>query len=186
MLQLILSLLAIALMAVTVTAAVSSINPAAVLAAQESTRMQRGFEDLEAGYQAFVGATQVEPTSMADLAPAYVFLPPSSVGTHWSFGVDAGGMRYVCLSGSFTDVQVTALQRLRQDFSPQAYFIGPGCGVAGGEGRPAAAYLLVRPKAGAVVASLPLGGAVATDGSLLLTREAIGIVYAPRSMSARA
>lgn len=148
--------------------------------------MQRGFEDLEAGYQAFVDATQVEPSSMADLAPAYVFLPPSSGGTHWSFGVDASGMRYVCLSGSFTDVQVTALQRLRQDFSPQAYFIGAACGVDGGEGKPTAAYLLVRPKAGTVVASLPPGGAGVTDAGLFSFRESTGVAPVPRPMSARA
>lgn len=151
MLQLVISLIAIALMGVTVTATVMSVNPVPIIAAREAGRLDDGFTALQSGYLTYTDTTHTQPGSLGDLAPAYVFLPPAPTGTTWSYGVVSGDTRYFCLSGTFTVAQLQALDMLRRDFSPQAYFVSSVCGGASAPtGSQAAAYLLVRPNAGAV------------------------------------
>lgn len=151
MLQLIFALIGIALMATTATAMVSVLNPAPIIAARESARMSDGFSNLRSAYLAYTDTNHLQPSSLGDITPSYVFLPPAPQGTAWSYGVDSTGTRYFCLSGTFTAVQMQALDMLRRDFSPQAYFVSAACGVASAPtGSQAAAYLLVQPNPGSV------------------------------------
>src|SRR5699024_473959 len=69
----------------------------------------------------------VAPAIMGQVAPNYVFIPPTVGATSWSFGSNFGA-RYFCLSGTFPPSLTRAALLLRTRFSPQAYFINTSCG----------------------------------------------------------
>lgn len=128
MFQLVLAVLAIGLVAATLSTTVSYVNPAAVQAETLADRLTEDFQDLKTGYETYMQSHATPPNALADITPAYVFRPPAPGPTHWSFGAGPSGGRYFCLSGTFSAVGVRAIRSLRVVFSPQAYFINTTCG----------------------------------------------------------
>lgn len=129
MFQLILVLIAIGLMSSMLVVGINYINPVPGQANALSERLEHGLNAMRTGFSQYVVEHTVPPPSLAALTPHYAFLPAPLPGTAWSFG-SAGTMgRYLCLSGTFDLVSVGAILRLRKVYSPQAYFIGPQCGL---------------------------------------------------------
>lgn len=141
MMQLIFAVLAIALMAGTALAAVTYINPAPVLAASMAKRLDSGFSGLRDGVHSYFSLNGAMPGSMGVLTPQYAFIPPAPDGAQWTFTAVDPANGYVCFSGSFTRTQIMALLKLKQDFSPQAYFVSSACGATADQsiGGPASA-----------------------------------------------
>lgn len=134
MLQLFLTVLAIALFATTLVASISYVNPSALQAADMAKRLDNGFSDLRTGAHSYFSSAGAMPASIAALTPQYVFIPPAPNGTQWTFTAVDAASGYVCFSGTLTPPQLTALNRLKQDFSPQAYFIASACGATADQG----------------------------------------------------
>lgn len=127
--NLIITLISIQLFALVGLFGVSYIKPERKIENDIALRMERGFNDSQDAFGLYRTANlDAQPSSLADIFPAYGFLPPAPKGMSWSFGSGGTNGRWICLSGSVGPVVVRASQKMQDNFSVQAMFIHQTCG----------------------------------------------------------
>lgn len=131
MIALILTLTAIALLAVMLFSGISYF-PADV---GETQRIQAeatsGFGKLGAAFLGYRIANERAPATSTwetDLTPTYTRMPKTPTGLSWSYGTDGNGGYWFCLSGDLTKSRWDGLNRLANTYSDGAYFLNSGCG----------------------------------------------------------
>lgn len=145
MYQLLLTVMAIALLAAAATAGISYVNYDTARAQLTAQMATSGFIAWEQAFGTYRVVNRAAPMSLEDLES---YLPgPRNVATHplpkapagfsWSYGSDASGT-YVCLSGSnLSSVDYSGLARIgtgpsiASPLPPQAVSFGPACGETG-------------------------------------------------------
>ena len=128
--NLIITLISIQLFALVGFFSISYINPERKIENDIAMRMERSFND---GLDAFslyrTANLDAQPSTLAQIFPAYGFLPPAPKGMSWTFGSGGANGRWLCLSGSVGKLGVRAVQKMQQNFSTQAMFVHSSCGV---------------------------------------------------------
>lgn len=127
MINLIFTLMSIALMGWVMIASVSYVNPAQAQVRERASRVEAALGGLKAGFDEYQAATGLPASSLAEITPAYTFLPAAPSGMSWSYG-GVGNGRFFCLSGVAKPYDYEGLKRLSGVLSPQAYFINGSCG----------------------------------------------------------
>jgi hypothetical protein len=128
--SLILTVVSISLFAASLLATVNYINPLKKVTGEQRDAIVSGLYELETGFDSYVTANASQPSTLADLTPEFVFTPPSIMqSATWTLSSGGSDGRYVCLSGTFNEVNLSAALMAQQKHSPQAYFIHSSCGV---------------------------------------------------------
>jgi hypothetical protein len=134
MINLVLTILAIALTAGTLYASVNYLPIARPAFELTKGLTSGGFTSLETGWKnwktdhAEVPLAANPDTWAGQLTPAYLFYPRAPKNFTWSYGQQGSGY-YFCLSGPSNAIQYQAFTSLIQSFSPQQYFISTeSCG----------------------------------------------------------
>lgn len=146
MAQLLMTVLAIALLAVAAAAGISYVNYDTARAQLTAQMASSGFIAWEQAFTSYRIMNRALPTGLADLE-AYLpggrnvanpVLPKAPSGFFWSYGADASGT-FVCLSGSNQSsidynglARIGGISSMASPMPPQAVAIGPACGETGG------------------------------------------------------
>ena len=145
MYQLLLTVMAIALLAIAATAGISYVNYDTSRAQLTAQMVSSGFIAWEQAFTAYRLVNRAVPTTLEDLEAylagprggAALPLPKAPAGFSWSYGSDASGT-FVCLSGSSSSsVDYNGLTKIgagpsaASPLPPEAVALGPACGEAG-------------------------------------------------------
>lgn len=156
MFQIILTVISIALVAVTATATLTYVNPTLPVQKQAESRLLTGFESLHQAWDAYsednrtytwvcdtfstTEGTYEEcereiddpgylPVSGWDttLVPSYLFLPSPPAGMNWSYGTNAEGY-YFCAEGSANEHQLRGFERAEIKIPINQMILSDTCG----------------------------------------------------------
>ena len=127
------AVIGIGLLALTIGAGITYVNPGAQAAAETTAVVTAGFQSLAQAYQSrqMTGAPPPDPASWESaLFPAYGFEPRPPTGGSWSYGVSAAG-RWFCLSFAKAGGPTrAALASVGKRYSAVSYQISGACGDA--------------------------------------------------------
>lgn len=145
MLNLVMTILGIALTAGTLYASVNYLPIARPVFELTKGLTSNGFTSLEKGWQNWKVdhgdiPLQFDPVNpdawAAQLTPSYLFYPRAPKNFTWSYAQQGSGY-YFCLSGQASAVQYQAYANLFQSLSPQQYFISTdSCGALANSPQP--------------------------------------------------
>lgn len=156
MFQLIITVMSIALVAITTAASINYTNPLLPIERQAESQLFQGFETLAKGWDRYrddhrtyawdcdthstefntyeacnrvVDAPGHLPVAgwSAALVPDYIFLPTPPAGMAWSYGTNAEGS-YFCAEGSASKSQAKGFQRARSKFMVDQMQLSTTCG----------------------------------------------------------
>ena len=164
--NLISTVIGIGLLALTIGAGISYINPNASAAAEAASVIASGFQALTQAYQSrqMTGAAAPDAASWESaLFPAYGFEPKPPDGTGWSYASSDAG-RWFCLSApKATAALLMALASVGKRYAAASYLVSAKCGDAPATTATTATTAATKTPAPAV------GGRVAA--TLWITRE---------------
>jgi hypothetical protein len=158
MFQLIISVLSIALVALTATATINYVNPTLPIAKQAEQRLHQGFSSLNDAWdryrehhQSFAWqcdtfTTEIDTYEVCErvvdqpgylpvaswsdtLVPDYLFLPQPPMGMAWSYGTNPDGW-YFCAEGSANLAQLKGFTRAVNAFHIDQLHLSTSCGVS--------------------------------------------------------
>ena len=168
--NLISAILGIGLIALTIGAGISYVNPGASSGAETTATVASGFQTLVQAYQSrqMTGAPPPDDATWKNaLFPAYGFEPAPPAGTSWSYGSSDAG-RWFCLTApKATQALRASLAAVGKRFSAASYQVGDKCGAApaaaGGSSAPAATA--------AATAAAAAAGGNSVSATLWVSRE---------------
>lgn len=161
MLNLLLTVMSIALIGMTTLISVNYINPALTMQKMEQMKLEKGFNSLQSSWDNYHEANKVSswvcdtytttegtyedcqkevidpaylPVSgwASNLTPSYGFLPPAIDGTAWAYGTNPDGW-YFCAEGNITENQLKGVFRAQNSFGENQLLVSNTCGVTTGD-----------------------------------------------------
>ena len=125
------TLVGIALLALTIGGGISHLSPGSHVAAESAATIGAGFQSLTQAYQTrqMTGAPPPDAANWeATLFPAYGFEPKPPEGTAWSYGSSAAG-RWFCLSAAkATEALRGVLVTVGKRYAAASYQVSAKCG----------------------------------------------------------
>lgn len=156
MFQLTTTVLAISLAAATTLISIKYTNPTLPLQQETQQQIERGFQSLQMGWDAYraekqafewkcetlttsAGTYESCKQALSDpgylpvagwssaLIPQYAFMPRPPKGLNWSYGTNSEGW-YFCAEGAINDVQLKGVRRAQLRFPLQTLVVSSACG----------------------------------------------------------